>query len=931
MVTKLISKLFIYLIILFLTAFDLFAQAMDTSNAAVQAVGQNTAINQQLTSENIVNVVSPVRIRELPDANIVETIGRLPGISLLRLGGQATQLVIRGLNPGYNRITIAGVPIPANESYRSPLEGGEEFGGGRGIDMRIIPSSSLDNITVYKTYMPDMDAELLGGTVDLGIRKARKSLPAQPLGLSYLPSISLQVQGGYTDITSEYNNYKFDLSLEKRFLDERLGVFVQGSIQQQNLTWNRMNADYVQIDQTITPDQLAIKNLDLYFYPREEKNYNGTITLDYDFPDGNLILNNIFSQSKSNTSYYQQNYNLLRGSNPNQINYYGNSSPNELNFISNILNYNQKTSLVNIYATLSHSYSENIFPDTWTLGFQQFSAGTDQIDEELPPVKIAEQAHQKLIMDEMNLRTLRTSDSFTRQRELRGSVDLYREFNITDFLSLSLKAGGMYSYANRSYDYNTGFGWIFFGEIGQRIVKAYPWLTTEYGIDPNTSVNIFLTPFLDRGINVGTFLDGNYTFNNQLNLNYLNTMKDIIVDFGKNADALPAGGFLPWLPSVFGSQASDYSGDEKRSAGYLMGTFNLGESVSIMTGVRYQNLTTSYSANRFYNASGSNTYPLEHPHIDTTATRSHGYWLPAVHLKLAPVSWLCLRGSYTHTLAHPNYRAIIPIIDVYTAVPSVEWNDVDLKPAQSRNFDLQLSVYNNTLGLFTFGGFLKRIDDYVFRQESFIENPSAYEGLHDVPLYLLLGNLPLNVTGYAIRTYYNSTRRVDVRGIECDWQTHLWYLPGPLKELTLNVNYTHIFSEAEYDYTIPDSNQLLDSQPTNKDTTYTARLINQPDDIINVSLGYDYKDFSILLSMVYQSGIFNNTNYYNALRSDKSEYLRWDLAVQQRLPKYNIDVFLNLNNLTGENETYIMRGNGYPVNEVSYGLSTELGFRVNFH
>ena len=162
--------------------------------------------------------------------------------------------------------------------------------------------------------------------------------------------------------------------------------------------------------------------------------------------------------------------------------------------------------------------------------------------------------------------------------------------------------------------------------------------------------------------------------------------------------------------------ASDYSGNEKRSAGYLMGTFNLGQLVSVMAGARYQNLTTSYRANRVYNASVSNPYPQQVPHIDTTVTRTHGYWLPDVNIKFNPLPWLSLRGSYTNTLAYPNFRDILPIIDVYVSGRSVTWNNVDLKPARSENYDLQLSVYNNELGLFTFGGFLKHIDDFVFFQ-----------------------------------------------------------------------------------------------------------------------------------------------------------------------------------------------------------------------
>ena len=46
--------------------------------------GQNAAINQQIKSNTIVNVVSREKISELPDANAAEAIGRLPGISIQR-------------------------------------------------------------------------------------------------------------------------------------------------------------------------------------------------------------------------------------------------------------------------------------------------------------------------------------------------------------------------------------------------------------------------------------------------------------------------------------------------------------------------------------------------------------------------------------------------------------------------------------------------------------------------------------------------------------------------------------------------------------------------------------------------------------------------------------------------------------------------------
>ena len=57
-----------------------------------QASGQNTAINEQLTSHNIVNIVSAARIQELPDANAAESVGRLPGVYVLRSGGEGYEV-----------------------------------------------------------------------------------------------------------------------------------------------------------------------------------------------------------------------------------------------------------------------------------------------------------------------------------------------------------------------------------------------------------------------------------------------------------------------------------------------------------------------------------------------------------------------------------------------------------------------------------------------------------------------------------------------------------------------------------------------------------------------------------------------------------------------------------------------------------------------
>ena len=176
-----------------------------------------------------------------------------------------------------------------------------------------------------------------------------------------------------------------------------------------------------------------------------------------------------------------------------------------------------------------------------------------------------------------------------------------------------------------------------------------------------------------------------------------------------------------------------------------------------------------------------------------------------------------------------------------------------------------------------------------------------------------------------VYTYVNDSYRIDDYGVEFDWQTHFWYLPDALSGLVLGVNYTHIFSDAKYPFTF-----LKASGRTFKyiDTTFTDRLIDQPNDVINLSLGFDYKDFSIRVAMLYQSDIFTGPNFWPQLRSHTSAYRRWDIAAKQELPWYGVQVFLNLNNINGANDISVIQGGGVPTSYQDYGMTAEFGLRL---
>ena len=81
-----------------------------------QARGQMDAINKQLKAKSIKNIISSDRIQELPDANAAEAVARVPGVSIRREGGEGNKVVIRGLSPKYNKITVNGTNLASTDA-----------------------------------------------------------------------------------------------------------------------------------------------------------------------------------------------------------------------------------------------------------------------------------------------------------------------------------------------------------------------------------------------------------------------------------------------------------------------------------------------------------------------------------------------------------------------------------------------------------------------------------------------------------------------------------------------------------------------------------------------------------------------------------------------------------------------------------------------
>ena len=118
-------------------------------------IGSARALNQQRASENLRNIVASDAIGKFPDENAAEALARLPGVSVERDQGEGRFIVIRGINPELNSVSIDGIAVPTpGASERETL-------------LDTIPTETLSSMEVTKAVLPDQPGDSIGGHINL--------------------------------------------------------------------------------------------------------------------------------------------------------------------------------------------------------------------------------------------------------------------------------------------------------------------------------------------------------------------------------------------------------------------------------------------------------------------------------------------------------------------------------------------------------------------------------------------------------------------------------------------------------------------------------------------------------------------------------------------------------------------------------------------
>ena len=840
-----------------------------TVEVTAQARGQMDAINKQLKAKSIKNIISSDRIQELPDANAAEAVARVPGVSIRREGGEGNKVVIRGLSPKYNKITVNGTNLASTDA------------DDRSTDLSMISQYMLEGIEVTKAGTPDQEADVLGGTVNFKLKKA-------PSGLHG----NLVTQGMYNSLKKTQDDYKLVFDISNRFFNDKLGLLGQIDLENRNRSSHNLLANYVNTPADLdTINPLTLATLTLKDVARQNNRDNNLFVIDYNIPNGNISYSGLHSTINKDITTYANVYPLQTPD--GQRNFDTGELLNRIKVTSETWKYEQQLT-PDLKLDLFKSFSRSTNGDTSKVYlFRESAAYTADVSNK------SVDNIQEFTINDTNTTWFERYDYnefLTTETEHAFGGNMEFDLKINNQISGKVKFGFKNRDKTREHDRDYEYGaFTYVAHVGKRneTYEMFDWLNSI----PENTIYANYYPFMDRDYDDEGFLDGKYSLGPFADLDKMNQLFSY---FRANWNWDPYHENIMHHFHKTQSLIYDYSGTEEYNGRYVMTDLNIGRKLNVVTGVRLEDNITRYTSYHgqqttlpHYNSMGSDTV--------SNHTRKNSYTLPSLFLKYQPEDWLILRYASTKTLTRPNYSDIIPLYNINGAARAVEYRNPYLEPGVSENNDYVVSFNNKHLGLLSFSYFSKKIEGLIFSSgQRYITDPSLY-------------GLPGFTEKYRINDYKaNNPYVVNLDGFEIDYQTRFWYLPKLLRGLVFNANYTRTNSEVKYPRTVIETKVIFDPSfqvvTLNLDSLYIDRLLDQPRDIINLSLGYDYKGFSGRLSMNYISNVFSTTNFWPGLREDTDAYRRYDLSMKQKLPIKGLELYLNISNLTEAVDITRLRG-----------------------
>jgi iron complex outermembrane recepter protein len=845
----------------------------------VEVVGVRAAIfsarNQERDTDVIANVVTADDAGQFADQNVAESLQRVPGLSVDRDAGEARRINVRGLGPQFNPVTINGITLATSDLDRDAV-----------VD--VLPNDLLGTLIVTKTLTPDMNADAIGGAVDLRAidpfeRRDGGSLRAEVGQADYADGGADPKLGGVWHGTSDMGDggtwgYSLAVSYSQRDL--------AGDIQR--------NRD-VPITSTVGGVS-ALRSVRLENRVDRSDRERLGFAANFDFrpsEDQSFFLRFIGSRyevvDERFVDRWQMGPTRATALGPGTGTFSGGTDV-ELRKQITFVEREERTTMAHIGGTTRR--------DAWTY---DYSVGASRNELEIP-----EQLTGRFRVRNIGITLEQFADravigAFRRGSTFPDPADpaqyLYDQLTLTKEQRDDRVVQANFD-VRRDLNFGDRGGFLKFGaKLSRRDKEA------------------------DREETTGTPAAG--TTLASLPLQNLSTR---IAGYGFQPQGDAARGLFNSTRSVLlaatnGNSANqDYAVEEGVDSAYLMGSMDLSTMLTLFGGLRLER--TDWATSGFQLETID---PLVGNNLDSVAaisnvTNDYSDVLPSLHLRWEPSEQVVVRGSLSTAIVRPNFdeasaTRLITTREVTTGVYNRTFTGGNplLDPLRARQADLSLTWYPTDATVLYAGLFYKQIDDFYISGQ--LVGPDV------VRAGLPVGNGTIN-GGFDTANVFINGEEATVRGIELAYEQAFTMLPGWWSGLFAGLNLTLVDSEANYGRLF---NNRVDQLP------------DQADRIANLSLGWENERFTFRVVGNYRDEQLDIINADPRLDQRLVDYLSYDLNVRWNVTD-QWQVYFDGSNLTDEKDVTVWRGDAssggpFPADEggaIDFGRSYGLGLRFQF-
>ncbi len=660
-----------------------------------QRAGQAGAINKQKNANRLVSVVSADSIGQLPDQNAAEALQRLPGISLQRDQGEGRFVAIRGIDPNLNNVTINGLNVPSPEA------------GVRSVAMDVIPSELISSLEVSKTVTPDMDANAVGGSIEVKSlsafdREGRSySFTAQGSYNEQVDEVSPKLSGSYSDVFTLNGGSQLGVAGALSWFKREFGS--------ENIETDGGWSD-IEVEDSATGDDVEIfgaEEIEQRLYKIERERFGAALNFDLQVsPTDKYYLRSFYSEFSDDEYRLRNQYKFDKGA-VNLTTLTNNSAEytdatmerdtkdrfESQEIFSTVIG--GENQLSDILIEYQLGYSKSTEEETDRLDVTFAAKGLDlgyTTSGEIPQLT---QSSEALDMTNFELDEILHANNLTEDEEVSVKLDITKDFVWNNYNG-AFKFGGKYRSREK------------FNNVDARIYDG--------GFDDVTA-NTFSTGAVEYPL--GNFSEG--------------ISQQGLSDF---VNANQASFELNNIDSDIENLGNSYESEEDVLALYAMITLDM-EKWQVVAGVRYEDTSFETTGNKVDLIDNGDTS------VDISTwnvSKDYDYLLPSLNVKYNASEKLLMRFAYTQTIARPTFgdSAAFQLIETEVSEDNgiinierkAEVGNPELDPYESQNVDFSIEYYPGHIGVMSAGIFYKDIDNFIIESE--VQDNGQWEGFEEV-------------------------------------------------------------------------------------------------------------------------------------------------------------------------------------------------------